>query len=259
MADRVDLLLTAVSTSSPLRIGDIGKNAPYVIMFCEGDKAILPFPVNITTGNQILWEQKDFTAGSALGAAVLSRGSNISKESIESLAARGTDVGKNLPTIGMAGLASTLGGMAGITDADDLYYHSQGKAVNPNKEMTFNGVGYRSFTFVFELIPLSEAEADEVGRFIKFFQQKAMPDYADGGGKTYFKYPEAWNIAFANAGQWIPRIMPCYLTDYQIDYGGAGKMALHTEDGAPVQTNITLTFTESELHMRDKVNQGFVG
>lgn len=256
---RVDLLLKAPSKQAPIRVGDLRGSAPFVLMACEGQTAVMPFPVNVTTGNQILWEQKDFTAGSALGASVLQGGQTMIPDTVSDLKERAGKVGESLPSIAIAGLHSGVGGLAGITDADDLYYHQKGKAVNPNKEMTFNGVGYRSFTFSFQLIPLSEAEANAIGTFVKFFQEKAMPDYGDPGNKTYFKYPETWNLSFHNVSVWFPRMLPCYLTDYQIDYGGAGKMSIHSSDGNSVQTNITLTFTEAELHMRDKVNQGFIG
>lgn len=249
---RVDLLLTAPSKQAPIRVGAIGENAPFMVMFVDGATANLPLPVNITSANQILWEQADTTSGA---------GGSLALKAMENVA--GGKYGDALVAAKNAIAATThdsvvaqVGAAAGILNAPDLIHHKAGKAVNPNKEMMFNGVGYRSFTFEFEFIPLDEDEASSVIDFIEMFQEKAMPGFADGN-KTYFKYPPAWDIRFSGTAPSMPLILPAYLTDYSINYGGVGKMVFH-EDSV-VQTNITLTFTEAELHMKEKVTQGYIG
>lgn len=250
---RIDLLLTQPSKRAPRRVGDIGTNAPFVHLFCEGESVILPMPISVTSRGQVLWDQKDFTADSIRGATVLGAVRSRSDMSLKDLS---YEAGKGFIDGLMKDVASKAGSVVGGVDGlGDYILHKKGKAVNPNKEMTFNGVGYRTFSLEFEFIPLNETEAKKITDFIAFFQEKAMPDYADNL-KTYFKYPETWEIVYSEL-DWLPAIMPCYLTDYNINYGGAGKMAAHK--GGSVQTNIALTFTESELHTRDRVRKGYVG
>lgn len=254
MPTRIDLLLTQKKQTTPRRLGDIGLGAPYVHLNCNKESAILPMPTNITSGNQILWEQKDFTADSLKGAIALDiynkKGERSTAESVEA------GWGQAKEALIKGGISNVASGTLGIEGAGDYYFHKKGLAVNPNKEMTFNGIGYRSFQLEFELIPLNSGEAKAIREFIEFFQTQAMPDFADPGISTYFAYPSSWDIKFGNA-DWLPKILPAYLTDYAINYGGVGKMVAHRDSS--VQTNIQLTFVESQLHTRSKVKEGFIG
>jgi hypothetical protein len=259
MTTRIDLLLSANKRRTPRRLGDIGHGAPYVHLSCSEDSAVLPMAVNITSGNSILWEQKDFTADSIRGAGLLAaaRGtgglSNLSfDEGVGFAGAAGMAVFEGIKKDTASRVGSSVGGIDGL---GDYILHKQGRAVNPNKELTFNGIAYRSFQMEFELIPLNAKEAANIKEFIEFFQTQAMPDFADGGS-TYFSYPSTWDISFGNA-TWLPKILPAYLVDYSINYGGAGKMVSHRDSS--VQTNINLTFTESQLHTRSKVLEGYSG
>lgn len=248
---RIDLLLTRNPVSTPKRLGDIGQDAPYVHLVCADESAILPMPTNITSANQVLWEQKDFTPDSIRGAAV-GEIYNKSDVSLGDVTKAGGSVSAGFFKDAVSRVGSPL---LGVSDLGDYLMHREGLSVNPNKEMTFNGIGYRSFQLEFELIPLNKKEAMAIREFIEFFQTQSMPDFADGGS-TYFAYPSVWDILFGNA-TWLPKILPAYLTDYSINYGGVGKMVAHKDSS--VQTNITLTFTESQLHTKAKVKDGWVG
>jgi len=250
---RIDLLLTQSPNRVPKRLGDIGALAPYVHFLCAEESAILPMPTNVTSGNQILWEQKDFTPDSIGGAAAISAYKKSGETgALEALGSGGAGVIAGRAKDAASSVGSSV---LGASDLGDYVLHKQNKAVNPNKEMTFNGIGYRSFQFEFELIPLNQKEAAAIKQFIEFFQTQAMPDFA-GEGSTYFAYPSAWDIKFGNA-EWLPKILPAYLTDYSVNYGGVGKMVAHKDSA--VQTNIQLTFTESQLHTKAKVKEGYVG
>lgn len=245
----IDLLLNEAPSKTALRVGDIGKKAPYCTLINDGTEAILPLPMTITSGNQMLWDQKDFTPDSIIGASVVGVASDIS------LAGAGkalSGAAKNASAAGATKLASGIGALTGVEDAGQLVLHKQGKAINPNREMTFNGIGFRSFALEFHLIPIDKAQADGILAFIKFFQTHSSFELA-GNNNAYYSYPVEWVIEFKKGNDEIhlPKIMPCHLTDYTIDYAGAGKMAFH-EGGYPVQTNISLTFVEASLHTRDK-------
>jgi hypothetical protein len=244
---RVDLMLQKQATSTVRRMGDISWRAPFTILDCEGEFAVLPLPLSVVSGNQMLWEQKDFTADSIRGAAVLGMRDkwkdDLTGSGAELVSAYASGLWKDT----QSSVGSALGG---VDNLGDFIKHKEGKAVNSNKEMTFNGMGYRSFTLAFELVPLDEKQAKQIDEFIIFFQEKASPEFASPK-KIYWKYPPSWEIVWSK-GLKLPTIMPAYLTDYSINYAGAGKMAFH-KSGHSTQTNIELTFVESTLHTRDKI------
>ncbi|TKB25986.1 hypothetical protein FCL47_12945 [Desulfopila sp. IMCC35006] len=259
MSDRIDLLLTAPKKSRvPKRLGDIAKNAPYVILTVGIENIILPMPVNVSSNGAIMWDQKQFTPDSPLGASLIG-GYNKNNSYIDAVAVGMTGVLNQ----GERNVASRVGDLLGIDGANDYIMHKNKSAVNPNAEMTFQGVGYRQFQLDFEFIPLNKEEAENVTDFIQFFQENCLPDFADAY-TVYFTYPSAWLVKFSQ--KWLPQLMPCYLTDYSINYGGVGKMVAHRDSkldskygGSAVQTNISLTFTESQLHTKSSVKGGYRG
>ena len=252
MTTRIDLLLNEPTSNATRIIGKVERNAPYVHLFSGDDNVLLPMPNTVSSRNQIIWDQKDFTADSIRGAATLGAMNKSSLSAGEIVKAGGGAFIEGMMKDAISGVGSAVGGIDGL---GDYRLHKKGKAVNPNKEMTFNGIAYRTFTLEFEFIPLNSKEAQSLQEFIKFFQTKAMPDFA-GELNTYLSYPDQWSIKFAKAN-WLPVILPCYLTDYSIAYGGAGKMVAHVDSS--VQTNISLTFTESELHTKSRVLAGAIG
>jgi hypothetical protein len=51
-----------------------------------------------------------------------------------------------------------------------------GTAINPNAEMVFQGVPFRSFQFPFEFAPKNEKEKDSVQKIINLFKFHMMPE-----------------------------------------------------------------------------------
>ena len=152
--------------------------------------------------------------------------------------------------------ASAVGGAFQVQDAADYQRHQQGKSINPNKELMFQGMAFRAFTLEWELIPTNKEQAEQINEFIYTIQYQSSCGFA-GGVKTYLSYPDAWQILFYPQ-RYLPLIMPCYLTDYTVNYGGVGRMVFH-EGGAPIQVNIACTLTEAQLHTRDQIEAGFWG
>ncbi len=246
----IDLLLNHKQQSGITRIGEFGQNAPFTVFRVGGEIILIQMPVSIMSRGALLWDQRDFETGSvsAVGA----------KAGLDAITGH-KDGGKFMERVGEIFKhqnVSRIGDTVGFRDAGDYMAHRNDKAVNPNKELTFSGLGYRNFNFEFEIVPTNKATNDAIAVFTATMQYYAAPDFA-GEGKTYFAYPDLWEVSFV-PDNYLPRIMPCYLTDYSINYAGAGKLVLH-ESAAPLAVTFSMTFTEAELHMRDKILSGYWG
>lgn len=260
----IEVLLTQAPQRGLKRVGDFRTQAPYVVLYSGGQKMIVQMPITVASRNTILWDQKNFSEGSIAGAATLdvyntnkSAGGSMT-DAIKSGATSGDTAAKAwdaVKDIGTSKGVSAAGGVLGVNDAADYMRMQQGKAINPNKELMFQGMGFRVFTFEWEFVPTNEEQADQINDFIYTIQLMSACGFAEGS--TYLSYPELWQVLIYPQ-KYMPLIMPCYVTDYNINYGAVGRMVFH-EGGAPVQVNVSVSFTEAQMHTRDQIEKGFWG
>lgn len=115
-----------------------------------------------------------------------------------------------------------------------------GNALNKNVTSEFTGVGTRGFTFSFNMMPYSAADAASIKNIVFAFRSGLYPD----GNDFALKYPPKWKISFINCGEYIPKIAECYLEDVRTTYNSSTNM--WRSDGAPLETQIALTFKETK-------------
>ena len=134
-----------------------------------------------------------------------------------------------------------------------------GYALNPNQQVLFDGIDFRTYQLVFYFTPYSKQEADTVAEIIKMFKIHAAPRLLEGaGGGMFFIPPSTFTPTFRFRGQInkkISQVTESVITNINVDYAPQGFSA-HT-DGAPVQTTLTIDFRELELITSQKVEQGF--
>ena len=130
-----------------------------------------------------------------------------------------------------------------------------GVHVDPHFELFFEGVTPREFSFEFKFAPKNGTEADAIQDIIKAFKANAAP-VANEGSALFWGYPNMFEIEYWNAEK-LHKILPCALTNITVNYGASGTN--HTYyDGNPIQTDVTLTFKESELLTRKEINEGYL-
>ena len=119
--------------------------------------------------------------------------------------------------------------------------------INPNIRTLFKGVQMRAFTFQFKFIPSSEQEAFQIESIINFFRYHAYPERLEGF--FGYNYPELFDIqvqvADPEGGSYEtvePYFEKAYLTNISTTYNPTA--AVYHKDKTPVETNMTLTFTE---------------
>jgi hypothetical protein len=195
------------------------------------------------SGTVDLYLPEEFSVGYSAGYEEFAMGALIS-----SLMNGGEDA---MSAIGSA-LRDNAAGMAGMENLNASQYQSQGKAKNPNMEVLFKNMNFRTFTFNFKFHPNNPSEAQEVKNIVKIFKLGMHPEM-DG---VYLKYPDTWQIEYQGQGDFYNKFATCVLTDMTYNYSGTGVTA-QFEDGAPVESSLSLTFKEIEFLTKSSVNDGY--
>lgn len=152
--------------------------------------------------------------------------------------------------VGLMQLPSAIAG--GTGRFENLVGSAFKVKTNPFREVLFESVDYRTFNFRYRFMPKSRQESDNVRNIINMFKFHMHPELTDN--KFFYIYPSEFEIVYNYRGsenQYFNRIQNCALTDLTVEYGG-DKFATF-ENGAPVETILTLTFRELELLTKDKL------
>jgi hypothetical protein len=143
----------------------------------------------------------------------------------------------------------------------DVILKGKGYAINPQLQMIFRGVGFRSFQLSFTFTPNSLEESQEVDNIIKTFKYHFSPGFeagkTDSTQSMFLTSPSLFNVQFKigqNENQYAPKYGDCVLSDIDVNYAPNG-FAVH-ENGAPVQTTLNLTFKEIVIVDRSKIANG---
>lgn len=161
-----------------------------------------------------------------------------------------------LPLVG--GVVSKLTGALEGNDALRLALNKAGYVFNPQKQMLFKGIEFRQFNMSFTFTPYSAKEAQEVKQIIKLFRKWSSPQKAAAGGGMFWNPPAVFGVEFLfNNSQNlnIPKLKDCVIESVEVNYAPNG-WAAHN-DGAPVQTTVTLQLQEIALIDRTDIDNGY--
>jgi hypothetical protein len=144
------------------------------------------------------------------------------------------------------------------SDVTKLALATQGLALNPQDQVLFNGIDFRTYQMAFTFTPYSREEAREVRNIIKLFRQYAAPRLQKGTGGMFFIPPGTFDLKFLFNGQEnrnITKVGESVITSIDVNYAPNGWSA-HS-DGAPVQTTLTMSFKEIQLVDRTQIEKGY--
>lgn len=133
-----------------------------------------------------------------------------------------------------------------------------GYAFNPQQQLLFEGIDFRTYQMAFTFTPYSRDEAESVAKIIKMFKTHAAPRVAKGGAGMFFVPPSQFEVKFLFNGmenKKINRIAKSVIESIDVNYAPNGFSTL--SDGAPVQTTLTINFKEIELITREKIENGY--
>jgi len=161
------------------------------------------------------------------------------------------NLASGLPLIGKVATATLA---AAKSSTAKLLLSTQGLAINPQQQILFDGIDFRTFQMTFVFTPSSKQEADMVKDIIKTFKKHAAPKLVEEVGGMFWVPPSTFNLDFFFNGvinTKISRVAECVIENIDVNYAPNGWSA-HT-DGSPIQTVMTINFKEIELIDRDKI------
>ena len=157
----------------------------------------------------------------------------------------------------------SLTGFAGINlNSEAAIQQFTGLAINPRIEQLFDGVPVRSFDFSFSLAPRSREESIVVSNIIRTFRSHAHPRIGVGGhflnvpSEFEIRYYKVNNEGYALENLFLNKIGRCSLTNINVDYT-PNNINSTFENGSPVRTNVTMTFTELRPLTKEDIEEGF--
>jgi hypothetical protein len=210
------------------------------------DSIILYTP---TSGNKFDYKV-NYENGIDTGIAGLVAGLLDGKDIIAGLKGVG---GSFLESITKAAIEIALPGFGATIDK------ATGRSINPNAELVFKSVPFRTFSFPYEFAPKNEKEKEDVQKILSLFKFHMMPEkYSEG----YLTAPSQFQITYMyrdGANMYIPKISRCALTDLSIDYSPEGVFTTFKGDnkGAPpVLTKVDMSFTEMEIMTKETIAEG---
>jgi hypothetical protein len=147
---------------------------------------------------------------------------------------------------------------ASQSSAAKLLLRSQGLAINPNQQLMFDGIDFRTYQMAFTFTPYTRQEAETVKEIIKKFKYHAAPKITTAGAGMFFIPPSTFDVSFLFNGKTnrnVNKVAESVLESVDVNYAPNG-WAAH-DDGAPVQTTLTLSFREMELIDKTKIEDGY--
>lgn len=170
----------------------------------------------------------------------------------------GSNSGASLENLGLAGIlkGAQIPASIGAPDFARGIQKMAGKSINPFKTVLFKQVDLRTFTFNYKFMPASKEEAQVVMNIIKTFKYHMHPEFAND--KVFLTHPSEFNIQFQynniENDKWN-KISTCVLTSMELD-SGTEQLASFA-DGMSVEINMKLTFKETEMLTKEKIEKGY--
>ena len=139
-----------------------------------------------------------------------------------------------------------------------------GTIMNPNVEMMYEAPELRGFQLRFKMQARSEGESKAIRSLCTQFKRALHASYGGqtlGGQATtgqMITVPKIVKVAFmtgANLNAYVPQYKPCALTQVDVNYTPDGAWAAY-EGGAPVATELALTFKETKLIYSQEITDG---
>ena len=203
-----------------------------------------PCPANIAFGDAANLSSIDLGIAGAGLDMLQNQNASFGEKTAGAFEATGKAIGKSI----LGGLDTALGGS--LTKAQAIKKQAQNQFTNT----TFQGNNIRTFTFNFKMVASSAADATMIKKIDHFFRYNMYGGNEEQGNSkfnAFLSYPPIWEIDFlesvgfegAKFNPYLPKIFACYLGGFNATFNTTAA-AWHP-GGAPLEVDISLTFTES--------------
>ena len=153
-----------------------------------------------------------------------------------------------------------VGGIAGTAMGNpalaNVLLRQDGMALNNHLEAFFKGVGFRRFSYTFQMNPKSKAESEAIQQIVKAFKYASAPELATSGQYygRFFKYPNQFKISYWN-GEQTHKLSPCVLDSLSVNYG-SGQSNMTFKNKFPLQVDLSLNFKEIQIMHKAEFEDG---
>ena len=151
-------------------------------------------------------------------------------------------------------------------NAQDIMSGVSGTILNPNTELMYQAPEMRGFNMRFKMQARSVTESKEIKRICTVLKRAILPsfggtvlneNFSDKQG-SLLTVPKIVKVAFMTGNklnEYVTQYKPCAITALDINHTPDGAWAAY-EDGAPVATEIRVTFKELKLIFADEISDG---
>jgi hypothetical protein len=240
---------------------------------------ILYMPDDISDTLAAGWEGKSFGTTTASALTAFAQKGTL-KKFTNSLTETKKLIEKS-PSEAAAALATTLA--KSITGdqitASDVFGSVSGVIRNPNAEVLFQKMNFRTFNLTFKMAPNNRKEAEQVMTIVKTFRKAMLPQYGLNGTKVvgfgtdevdgeevttnagldaaFIKVPKVCSVSYMRGPKihpYLPRYKMCAITDVAVNYTPDGNYAIF-DDGMPVAVELRVSFMETKLLFAEDVGE----
>jgi hypothetical protein len=156
------------------------------------------------------------------------------------------------------GQSAILNGLKFAVKNKDLINLANRTVMNPQQELLFKGVDFRTFSFSYTFSPKSKQESDTVQEIIRQFKGNMMPELTVG--TLMYKYPAEFDIYYyfdKDLNNHVHQHTTCVLEKVSINYAPIGQFSTFN-DGSPNHITMTLEFKElATLDKESVLNGGY--
>ena len=153
-------------------------------------------------------------------------------------------------------------GLTGSEGTRGLINKAFGQADNPYMEVLFDKMELRTFTYNFTFSPKNREETMDVQKIIALFRFHMAPELK-GEANRFLTLPSEFDIHYmyqdkagqASENDFYNKIATCVCTGCEVNYTPDGVKSF--EGGAPTKITMNVSFQETELLTKERVNEGF--
>tara|TARA_B100000902_G_scaffold153376_1_gene149919 strand:+ start:7633 stop:8871 length:1239 start_codon:yes stop_codon:yes gene_type:complete len=244
----------------------------------------LPIPNELSDSQSVSWDASTMNAFEMAGATLamnLMKDPGATAANVQTAIDAAVGGGRGLETLGIeggsdlgAGLRASLAGLglkgfgSNVTP-NQMMSRAHGKILNSNKELLFEGVNLRTFTFNFIFAPRSEAESTRVMKIIRSLKTAMAPkagkeyisgtgNYSNSGG-VFLNSPDIFLLKYLHKGgehPFLNKFKPCALTSFGVNYTGSNVWSSY-HDGTPTLIKTQMAFSEmNPIYAEDYESSG---
>jgi hypothetical protein len=227
------------------------------------DSVAIYLPPNVVDSTTVTYQSAATGIVGAAAAGAFGTLEALGKKDYEAAASGLVDAAQAI--VGEAALKASTELVDAISGSDGtrgLINKAFGQADNPYLEVLFQTANLRTFSYNFTFSPKNKEETEDVQKIIQLFRFHMSPELK-GKANRFLTLPSEFDIHYmyqaqdgqASENDYYNKIATCVCTACEVNYTPDGVKSF--EGGAPTKITMNVSFQETEMITKKKVNEGF--